>query len=526
MLHSTEIPDPPATLLFARGRLAALAGNGDTARRCFVQAQGKLGDGDAALAARIAFELGCLYLSEGKIAAVEAVLLAAEGAVAATEIPADLAHLRALLADAQGERAEAIAFYRRAIRSSPSALTPMTHVLALRNLAETICHQSPHEAATLYDLAIDVLDSRKLDPGMLPALLNGSGYALVFTGQLSEARRQLARAEEQARRHGRRLIALFALFNTAIVDELDGDVAGALQRLEQVRRDSIESQFAELRGWCDVRQAWLQLLHLGPDAAARSTASGVFAPVHQEALGVIYCVAQIARGEALAAAAQLDRLVRASLAAGDDVNAFVLLLWQALAHHRMGLQRLARSTMSRACVIASTRSLRISPNWWSRDVVLLARRIAAAEHRHIADQLLEAGAALPEAGAPNVDVLPDGSIRIGAASLSEEVWRRRAGRRVLGRLLRTLADAHPNALSRDELADRLWPNSEGDRAIRNLYGATKDLRRVLRSVPGLYLHVRAGQYRLHAEGNVDLGASPAPTARLGVDSTDSKSAGS
>jgi len=67
---------------------------------------------------------------------------------------------------------------------------------------------------------------------------------------------------------------------------------------------------------------------------------------------------------------------------------------------------------------------------------------------------------------------------------------------VLRRYFRALLSAYPAALGRDELADLLWPESEGDKAVRNLYGATKDLRSVLAAVPGMRLQVSEGTYSL------------------------------
>jgi DNA-binding SARP family transcriptional activator len=73
---------------------------------------------------------------------------------------------------------------------------------------------------------------------------------------------------------------------------------------------------------------------------------------------------------------------------------------------------------------------------------------------------------------------------------------------VLRRYFRALLSAHPAALARDELADLLWPESEGDKAVRNLYDATKDLRRVLASIPGVQLRVSDQTYGLALTGNV------------------------
>ena len=73
---------------------------------------------------------------------------------------------------------------------------------------------------------------------------------------------------------------------------------------------------------------------------------------------------------------------------------------------------------------------------------------------------------------------------------------------MLRRLFARLVAAHPHAVSRDELADELWPESEGDKAVRNLYAATKDLRRVLASARGVRLVARGGTYRLETDPGI------------------------
>jgi DNA-binding SARP family transcriptional activator len=57
-------------------------------------------------------------------------------------------------------------------------------------------------------------------------------------------------------------------------------------------------------------------------------------------------------------------------------------------------------------------------------------------------------------------------------------------------------------VARDDLADQLWPDSEGDKAVRNLYATMKDLRRVLTAAPGLRAVARGGDYALEMDDNV------------------------
>lgn len=68
------------------------------------------------------------------------------------------------------------------------------------------------------------------------------------------------------------------------------------------------------------------------------------------------------------------------------------------------------------------------------------------------------------------------------------------------RLFQLLAAAHPVGVHRDELADLLWPASDGAR--QNLFAALNDLRRLLEAVPGLSIETDEGRYRLAAPPTV------------------------
>lgn len=72
------------------------------------------------------------------------------------------------------------------------------------------------------------------------------------------------------------------------------------------------------------------------------------------------------------------------------------------------------------------------------------------------------------------------------------------------RYLGLLAAVYPRALARDHLTDMLWPQSDGDRAINNLYAATSDLRCILRGVAGVRLMCSEGAYGLSLQGNVGI----------------------
>jgi hypothetical protein len=113
-----------------------------------------------------------------------------------------------------------------------------------------------------------------------------------------------------------------------------------------------------------------------------------------------------------------------------------------------------------------------------------------------------------------VEIYHDGSVILGGADMAPNVWREgRTGSRVLGRLFRALVAAYPASLTREALCDALWPESDGDRALRNLYAATNDLRRVIATVPGLRLYSEERSLRLAANSNVRFMArTSAPVA--------------
>jgi DNA-binding response OmpR family regulator len=142
----------------------------------------------------------------------------------------------------------------------------------------------------------------------------------------------------------------------------------------------------------------------------------------------------------------------------------------------------------------------VSPSWWAREV-LEAARVDGGEH--CADDLLATTVGILDLRQETVEVSGD-QIRVGGSALPADAWQRRSGARVLRRLFALLVAAHPRVLSRDQVTDELWPDSEGDRAVRNLYAATKDLRRVLAIAPGLRLVAREGGYALETDANVRL----------------------
>jgi two-component SAPR family response regulator len=112
----------------------------------------------------------------------------------------------------------------------------------------------------------------------------------------------------------------------------------------------------------------------------------------------------------------------------------------------------------------------------------------------------------------SVVVRADGTITIAGRPMSDDVWRQGGtGRRQLRLLFDTLRGAHPSAIDRDRLTDLLWPDSEGDRAIANLYAAVNDLRHLLADVPGVTLQVKDQRYALRLAAHVRIErAKPSP----------------
>jgi len=83
---------------------AALEGDQTGAIRNLLRAQALAGPEERALAARIAFELGYLYLSRAEHAAADTTLLRAQDSDGHNASP-DIDHLRALIADSPGTTA-------------------------------------------------------------------------------------------------------------------------------------------------------------------------------------------------------------------------------------------------------------------------------------------------------------------------------------------------------------------------------------------------------------------------------------
>jgi len=89
-------------------------------------------------------------------------------------------------------------------------MTPLSTVLAMRNLGALLVDAEPSEARSLYAVALAQLEAHELDPAIRPGLANALGYALICLGDLPAAREALGRAERDAVAHRRMRIVLYA----------------------------------------------------------------------------------------------------------------------------------------------------------------------------------------------------------------------------------------------------------------------------------------------------------------------------
>ena len=504
-----------ANVIAEDARLSYLAGAAATLRHDrvaaighFVRAQALARPKDRALVARIAFELGFLYLSRDERAAAEATLLWAEEGESEKRPSADIAHLRALIADAVGDYRHARAAYRTAISHSSRALTRATRVLALANLAVSLNHVEPQESVSLCGLALATLDGEQLHPQIRPSVRNVLGYALVCLGQLDEARSAATLARDEAREMDQQLVALYASFNLAVVDELQGNTKDAERRLADVSAAAGAGNLAALDGWTVIRRAWLRLRDEDAASARRLLADrfGARVPaIHADSLRMLRALLDLHDRRYVVARRTLLELVRLYSEKDDDLDRFAALLWLATLDRESGREDLARRNANEACAVGRTHGFRVATNFWGPELATTARAYATEENADFASGLIalqEGARARPQRA---VVIRKDGTITIGGQPMSDDVWRQGGtGRRQLRLLFDTLRTAYPSAVDRDRLTDLLWPDSEGDRAVANLYAAVNDLRHLLADVPGVTLQVKDHRYALQLAEHVRL----------------------
>lgn len=507
MLGRTDDADD-LDLIVARGRRALVHERVDEALALLVRAQSLATARTPLVVGRIAFLLGAIHLGRDEEVATDAVLAWAESFLGAkADGNADVLHLRALLAERRGERDQATTLYRGVLQRANVALTPMTRVLAMRNLAATFAHSHPREATGLYAMALATLDADELDDTTRSTIDNGMGYALLCAGDVVGARLKLDQARSDARRLGNKRVGVFASFNLAIADELQGDISGAEQRLRDVERDAVPAGLDEIVGWTLIRRAWLQLRAGARDVAARTLRAafpGTPRSEYRDAIATLNALLHLG-DRAATSRAVLQKLAAAYLERDDALVTFTLQLWVAHADARAGRTGAARRAVAQACALGAERGFRLGTSWWAPELALVAREHAPPELTEYAETLVATGDAAAPDQRPAVTITREGIVSVGDHALQDADWREgRSGSGVLRRFFRVLLSAHPARLARDELADLLWPESEGDKAVRNLYDATKDLRRVLARIPGARLDVSEGRYGLGFDRNVTV----------------------
>lgn len=494
-------------LAYAAGCLSLASGDEAEAMRLFAHAQATLEPSSRGLAARIAFEVGFVHLANSRSVTSEALLAWAEGMYSDGASNADLLHLRAIAAEHMGDHVGARNLYRAVLQSSAEALTPMTRALAMVNLAVSMNHIDPKESLALTHLAATLVDAEELDTRVQPALWNIQAYALICLARLHDARVAAAQAVDQARALGHRRVELYALFNRSIIDELEGALDRARGGLERVRRDSAASDLPDLEGWAVLRLAWLDV-RAGQPAQARSVLDEATAQLasmrYSESLKTMSGLINFGLGRLAGARMDLESALRSARQREDLLTQLALLLWLGFLEGRVGRNSAATRVTARAMEIARTHGLRLSPNWWTSEVV------GAAQAR-TTDQASAELLYVPRSGERSVAELRavritrSGGISIDGQPLPAGAWRvGRTGSGVLQRFFARLALEYPSAVARDDLSQHLWPESDGDRATRNLYSATVDLRRLLADVPGVAVSAEAGVYAIRCDTNVEV----------------------
>ncbi len=379
-------------------------------------------------------------------------------------------------------------------------------MIALRNLAGTLAHDSPKDASALCALGLALIDGDLLDERSRPAVENVLAYTLLTGGLVEDGRLRAEAAASDARRLGHSLIECYALFNQAIALELSGRLPEAEGILNDGLRLATDRGLSDIARWINLRLAWLTLKASAPvfgvGRIERSFAA-VADDAYAASIATYTAIVSYRFSDAPRAIEELQPLVDHYTALSDWSTTFALLLWLACAHEKSGERKTATAAVEAALRIGQTHGLRMSPNWWSDDLVRIAKELAPPQDAPYAGTLLTETGSVGEAVAMRVTISGDGNILVDGKPLPEERWRTgRTGKGMLRRLFQSLAAAHPVGVQRDELADLLWPESDGDRARQNLYAALNDLRRLLQAVPGLSIATDDGRYRLTAPATV------------------------
>lgn len=485
---------------YARAYLELARGDTEEAIRGFVAAQAVLAPGSDRLAARLTLELGFVFISRGRLQTAEAILEWGTG-VAGSDA-ADVAHLRALLADCRGDYRTARAEYRLAIRRAPGALSTTTYALALTNLAVALAHENPQEAVELAELSLKTISAADLFGGIRPAVENTLGYSQIALGNIREAVVTLRDAFRHAESYGNERVALCAMFNLAIVDEMSGEIGEAVAKLSVIA-ERCREEISDLHAWCVLRLRWLGTLSNEPFTRVSTPLAGeTMGPALAAGYLQLEAVEAALSGRLSHARQRLRSQREAWQARGDSMNEFVTLLWLAVVERRSSRDMVAMRVLREARVVSERSGLRLATSWWHPALLETATAIGEAGDRKWAETL-RAVPGRSRSATRSVRLQCDGSAFIDGIAVPQEIWREgRTGSRVLRRYFRLLLERPLQAWARDDLADALWPDSDGDRAVKNLHAATHDLRRVLADIPGTRLNVVEGTYALQLANSV------------------------
>lgn len=433
--------------------------------------------------ARVARDLGARYLASAERLAAEALLRTTRGLLGAHgDHSPDLLQLEALLADFVGERQRSTRLNERSLGCAHEALTPMTQAIGLVNLAVAREASDPRSSASLARLALDVIASERLHSRAEAAARNVLGYVLLPLGDLVAARQELSLGRSLADSSSYGRVAAFTRFNLSIHAELDGREGDAEHLLSNLEPFARRYQFNDLVGWIQIRRGWLAIRNLGSPAEAGRMIGELGAEpltsAQQDALRVLKRLARVTSDSSF------GEIIEAASARNDQLDAFALRLNAAARDYDAGRTRRARQLTREAVAVGRELGLRATPNWWSSEPV----RIAQLFEPDFARRLVGANApTLQQPAAANAEI----------ETLPPEIWREgRTGSRVLRRLFRSLSDAQDAGVRRDDLCDALWPDTDGDKAVKNLYAAIDDLRRVLRHGSGIAVVNERGRYRV------------------------------
>jgi tetratricopeptide (TPR) repeat protein len=490
-----------AGLAYAAGYAAVLQGRAEEGTAWLTTAYALVQSDERALQARVAFELGALYLTRASFSPVEVLVLGTESLFGEQPSP-DLLHLRALAASGMGDDRRAEELFRAAIRGNGETLTPATTVLAMINLAASANQHDPDEALALTDLALGLIAANQLHPRMRAAANNVMGYALIALGRLDEARERLELAAVEAIQYDNPRVAGYASFNHAIVDELEGKIAQALERLLKLREECGGS-LADLAGWAALRALWLRLLMEWSDAddlALREAELTLRSARYNEAIVCIRSVLAFGRGQLALARSGFDAVRRTAAGRGDVLTEFVMLLQLLRVERAAGRTQRATWLARQVSQLLRPRAFRLSPNWWTGDLVEVFRECGSEPG--LASRLVLPASRGSAQSRPSVELRPDGTVRVADIPVSLGWQTGKTGRRVLLRLFLKLLSVWPASVPRDALADQLWPESDGDAAVHNLYAAANDLRKILGDLPGVRLTLGKSGYALLLDENV------------------------